>query len=68
MRFEHAVNRPSEFARSLFECAPLVGWVERSDTLHAGREVMGFAALYPSYEVCDFCLRRCERNPALLHP
>ena len=19
---------------------------------------MGFAALYPSYEVCDFCLRR----------
>jgi hypothetical protein len=31
---------------------------------------MGFAALYPSYEVCDFCLRRhrapSRRNPALL--
>jgi hypothetical protein len=70
MRFEHAINRPSEFARSpfsLFECAPLVGWVERSDTHHAGREVMGFASLYPSYEVCDFCLRRHRlRDPALL--
>ena len=35
MRFEHAINRPSEFARSrpaLFECARFVGSVERSDT------------------------------------
>jgi hypothetical protein len=27
-----------------------VGWVERSETHHAGREEqMGFASLYPSY-------------------
>ena len=37
----------SEFAHSLFECAPLVGWVERSDTHHASREVMGFAGAVP---------------------
>jgi hypothetical protein len=26
--------------------------------------VMGFAALYPSYEVCDFCLRAALRAQA----
>ena len=45
-----------------------VGWVERSDVNQWLPEtMMGFAALYPSYEVCDFCLRRHRlRNPALL--
>jgi hypothetical protein len=42
-----------------------VGWVERSDVnqLLPGT-VMGFAALYPSYEVCDFCLRASSRARA----
>ena len=69
----------SEFAASspsLFERAQFVGWVERlvrrSSTSEGGSDVnqllpgtvMGFAALYPSCEVCDFCPRASSRTQA----
>ena len=61
---------------SLFECAQFAGWAERlvrCSSTSAGRSdshqllfgtVMGFAALYPSCEVCDFCPRASPRTQA----
>ena len=61
---------------SLFECAQFVGWVERlvrrSSTNEGGNDshplllgtAMGFAALYPSCGVCDFCRRASPRTQA----
>jgi hypothetical protein len=63
---------------SLFECAQFAGWVERlvrrSSTSADGSDshqlllgtVMGFASLYPSCEVCDFCPRASSRTLAAL--
>jgi len=32
-----------------------VGWVERSETIAFASQLMGFATLNPSYELCDRC-------------
>ena len=67
--FEDEINRTIRictFAPLAFERA-IVGWVERSDTHQLLPEtMMGFAALYPSYEVCNFAPAARSRTVAAL--